>query len=231
MITIRRADERGHADHGWLDTYHTFSFADYYDPSNMGFRALRVINEDRVRGGRGFGTHGHRDMEIISYVLEGALGHRDSMGTDGVIRPGEVQRMSAGSGVMHSEMNASDKELVHFLQIWILPENNGITPGYEQKLFPDDEKRGKLRVVASPDAREGSVTIHQDVTLYTALLDDGQSVTHDFAPDRYGWVQIARGEAEVNGQLLKAGDGAAIEKESRVTISGTGAEVLLFDLN
>jgi quercetin 2,3-dioxygenase len=231
MITIRRADERGHADHGWLDTYHTFSFADYYDPAHMGFRALRVINEDRVRGGRGFGTHGHRDMEIISYVLEGALGHRDSMGTDGVIRPGEVQRMSAGTGVMHSEMNASYEETVHFLQIWILPESTGITPGYEQKLFPEEEKRGKLRVVASPDARDGSVMIHQDVTLYTTLLDDGQSVTHDFAPDRYGWVQVARGEAEVNGQKLRAGDGAAISGEPRVTLTGTGAEVLLFDLN
>ena len=231
MITIRRADERGHADHGWLDTYHTFSFADYYDPEHMGFRALRVINEDRVRGGRGFGTHGHRDMEIISYVLEGALGHRDSMGTDGVIRPGEVQRMSAGTDVMHSEMNASENETVHFLQIWILPERGGIAPSYEQKLFPDDEKRGRLRVVASPDAREESVKIHQDVTLYTTLLEAGQSVSHDFAPNRHGWVQIARGEAEVNGQPLKAGDGAAISGESRVTITGNGAEVLLFDLN
>jgi quercetin 2,3-dioxygenase len=231
MITIRRAGERGHADHGWLDTYHTFSFADYHDPAHMGFRALRVINEDRVHGGRGFGTHGHRDMEIISYVLEGALGHRDSMGTDGVIRPGEVQRMSAGTGVMHSEMNASYDQTVHFLQIWILPESTGITPGYEQKLFPEDEKRGKLRVVASPDARDGSVKIHQDVMLYTTLLEDGESVTHDFAPDRYGWVQVARGEAEVNGQKLSAGDGAAIAKESRVTLTGKGAEVLLFDLN
>lgn len=231
MITIRRADERGHADHGWLDTYHTFSFADYHDPAHMGFRALRVINEDRVRGGRGFGTHGHRDMEIISYVLEGALGHRDSTGTDGVLRPGEVQRMSAGTGVMHSEMNASYDETVHFLQIWILPERGGITPGYEQKKFEDDEKRGKLRVVASPDARDGSVKIHQDVTLYTTLLDDGQSVTHDFAPGRYGWVQIARGEAELNGQKLAAGDGAAIADESRITLRGQGAEVLLFDLN
>ena len=231
MITIRRAGERGHADHGWLDTYHTFSFADYHDPAHMGFRALRVINEDRVHAGRGFGTHGHRDMEIISYVLEGALGHRDSMGTDGVIRPGEVQRMSAGTGVMHSEMNASDTEPVHFLQIWIVPERGGIKPGYEQKKFEDDEKRGKLRVVASPNARDGSVKIHQDVTLYTTILDDGDSVTHDFAPNRYGWVQVARGEAEINGQKLKAGDGAAIANESSVTLTGSGAEVLLFDLN
>ncbi len=231
MIHVRKADERGHFDHGWLDTYHTFSFADYYDSEHMGFRALRVINEDRVRGGRGFGTHGHRDMEIISYVLEGALGHRDSMGTDGVIRPGEVQRMSAGTGVMHSEMNASERELVHFLQIWILPERNGIKPGYEQKNFGDDEKRGKLRVVASPDAREGSLKIHADVSLYTTLLGDGESVTHDFAQGRYGWVQVARGEAEVNGEKLNAGDGAAIANESRVTITGKDAEVLLFDLN
>lgn len=231
MITIRRADERGHADHGWLDTYHTFSFADYHDPAHMGFRALRVINEDRVRGGRGFGTHGHRDMEIISYVLDGALGHRDSMGTNGVIRPGEVQRMSAGTGVMHSEMNASEEELVHFLQIWILPERGGITPSYEQKRFDEDERRGRLRLVASPDAGDGSVKIHQDVRLYTTLLDDGDSVTHDYASGRYGWVQVARGEVELNGQTLKAGDGAAIADEARVTLTGKGAEVLLFDLN
>lgn len=231
MITIRRAGERGHADHGWLDTYHTFSFADYYDPAHIGFRALRVINEDRVRGGRGFGTHAHRDMEIISYVLEGALGHRDSIGTDGVIRPGEVQRMSAGTGVTHSEMNASDKELVHFLQIWILPERNGIAPEYEQKKLDDEERRGKLRLVASPDARDGSLKIHQDVEVYTTLLDEGQSVTHQYAPNRYGWVQVARGEVEVNGEILKAGDGASIADEPRVTITGKGAEVLLFDLN
>ena len=230
MITIRRAEERGHADHGWLDTYHTFSFADYHDPDKMGFRALRVINEDRVAPGRGFGTHGHRDMEIISYVLDGSLAHRDSMGTDGVIRPGEVQRMSAGTGVMHSEMNGSEKESVHFLQIWIVPERRNITPSYEQKAFSDDERRGTLRLVASPDAGDGSVKIHQDVRLYTALLD-GQPVTHDFASGRYGWVQVARGEAEVNGQRLKAGDGAAIADERSVTITGTGAEVLLFDLN
>ncbi|HEV7243274.1 MAG TPA: pirin family protein [Thermoanaerobaculia bacterium] len=231
MITIRRAEQRGHADHGWLDTYHTFSFADYHDPEHMGFRALRVINEDRVRGGRGFGTHGHRDMEIVSYVLEGALGHRDSMGTNGVIRPGEVQRMSAGTGVMHSEMNASEDELVHFLQIWILPERGGIAPSYEQKKFEDDERRGTLRLVASPDARDGSVKIHQDVEIYTSLLDDGQSVTHEYKPNRYGWVQVARGEVELNGQKLKAGDGAAISDEPRVTLTGKGAEVLLFDLN
>ncbi|HUR81644.1 MAG TPA: pirin family protein [Thermoanaerobaculia bacterium] len=222
MITIRRASERGHADHGWLDTYHTFSFADYHDPAHMGFRALRVINEDRVAAGGGFGTHGHRDMEIISYVLEGTLGHRDSMGTDGVIRPGEVQRMSAGTGVQHSEMNASDSEGVHFLQIWIIPERRNITPSYEQKKLDDDERRGALCLV--------DVKIHQDVRLYTALLD-GQSVTHEFASGRHGWVQVARGQAEVNGQKLAAGDGAAISGESSVTLTGAGAEVLLFDLN
>ncbi|HVE71746.1 MAG TPA: pirin family protein [Thermoanaerobaculia bacterium] len=230
MITIRRAEERGHADHGWLDTYHTFSFADYYDPEHMGFRALRVINEDRVAPGRGFGTHGHRDMEIISYVLEGALAHSDSMGTDGVIRPGEVQRMSAGSGVMHSEMNGSDSEGVHFLQIWIMPEQRSIAPSYEQKAIDDDQRRGALHLIAGREAGNGAVKIHQDVRLYTALLD-GQTVTHDFAEGRYGWVQVARGEAEVNGQRLKAGDGAAIADEPSVTLTGTGAEVLLFDLN
>ena len=230
MITIRRAEDRGHFDHGWLNTYHTFSFADYYDPNFMGFRDLRVINEDRVKPGVGFGTHGHRDMEIVSYVLEGTLAHRDSMGTGSLIRPGEVQRMSAGTGVTHSEKNPSDKEGVHFLQIWILPERHGITPGYEQKKFEDEERRGALRLVASPDGRDGSVTIHQDVAIYSSLLD-GAPVTHTFAPDRYGWVQVARGEVEINGQSLKAGDGAAIANESRVTITGKDAEVLLFDLN
>jgi redox-sensitive bicupin YhaK (pirin superfamily) len=231
MITIRRAADRGHADHGWLDTNHTFSFADYYDPNFMGFRSLRVINEDRVKAGVGFGTHAHRDMEIISYVLEGTLAHRDSMGTGSVIKPGEVQRMSAGRGVTHSEMNPSPDEGVHFLQIWIMPAERGIEPSYEQKKFEDSERRNTLRLVASPDASEGSVTIHQDVRLYATLLDDGASVTHEFQPDRYGWVQVTRGEVEVNGQKLQAGDGAAITAEGSVTISGHGAEVLLFDLN
>ncbi len=226
MIRVRKSDERGHFDHGWLDTYHTFSFADYHDPGFMGFRSLRVINEDRVQAGRGFGTHGHRDMEIISYVLEGALGHADSMGTGSVIRPGEVQRMSAGTGVMHSEKNASD-ELVHFLQIWILPERHGITPGYEQKAFPESEH---LQLVASQDGRDGSVTIHQDVDLYRTNLHDGASVTFDFLPNRYGWVQVTRGSMSLNGVALTAGDGAAIEQEPQVTIAGDG-EVLLFDLN
>jgi redox-sensitive bicupin YhaK (pirin superfamily) len=231
MITIRRAADRGHADHGWLDTNHTFSFADYYDPNFMGFRSLRVINEDRVKAGVGFGTHAHRDMEIISYVLEGTLAHRDSMGTGSVITPGEVQRMSAGRGVTHSEMNPSPDEGVHFLQIWIMPAERGIEPSYEQKKFEDSERRNTLRLVASPDASEGSVTIHQDVRLYATLLDDGASVTHEFQPDRYGWVQVTRGQVEVNGQKLQAGDGAAITAEGSVTISGHGAEVLLFDLN
>ena len=229
MITTRRADARGHFDHGWLNTYHTFSFADYHDPDFMGFRALRVINEDRVEAGQGFGTHGHRDMEIISYVLEGELGHADSMGTGSVIRPGEVQRMSAGTGVRHSEKNASGEE-VHFLQIWILPERHGITPGYEQKAFPASERDGRLRLVASHDGREGSLTIHQDVDLYTTTLRDGASIDFAFRPDRCGWVQVARGSVSLNGEKLNAGDGAAIEGESHITIAGDG-EVLLFDLN
>jgi redox-sensitive bicupin YhaK (pirin superfamily) len=228
MITIRKGGDRGHFDHGWLDTYHTFSFADYHDPANMGFRALRVINDDRVEAGRGFGTHGHRDMEIITYVLEGELSHQDSMGNGSIIRPGEVQRMSAGTGVMHSEKNASD-ELVHLLQIWILPERHGITPSYEQKVFPPAERDGRLRLVASHDGRDGSVTIHQDADLYTTTLRDGASVTQNLRPGRYGWVHVARGNVTVNGQPLAAGDGAAIEAEPRVTIAGDG-EVLLFDL-
>lgn len=231
MIEIRRAGDRGRFDHGWLDTRHTFSFADYYDPNFMGFRTLRVINEDRVQPGQGFGTHAHRDMEIISYVLEGALAHHDSMGNGGVIRPGEVQRMSAGTGVRHSEMNASDDELVHFLQIWIMPAERGIRPGYEQKRFDPSQLQGVLRLIAAPDGGDGSVTIHQDVKVYAALLDDGQRVSHDFGPDRFGWVQVARGEAEINGQKLAAGDGAAISAESSVILTGKGAEVLLFDLN
>jgi redox-sensitive bicupin YhaK (pirin superfamily) len=230
MITIRRAKDRGHANHGWLDTNHTFSFADYYDPNFMGFRSLRVINEDRVKAGVGFGTHAHRDMEIISYVLEGTLAHRDSMGTGSMIRPGDVQRMSAGSGVTHSEMNPSNDEGVHFLQIWIMPAEMGIKPSYEQKRFEDDERRDTLRLVASPDGREGTVTIHQDVRLYATLLD-GTSVTHAFDPKRFGWIQVTRGEVDINGQTLQAGDGAAISDEPSVTLTGRGAEALLFDLN
>jgi redox-sensitive bicupin YhaK (pirin superfamily) len=229
MITIRKRDERGHFDHGWLNTYHTFSFADYYDPEFMGFRTLRVINEDRVTPDTGFGTHAHRDMEIISYVLEGELAHLDSMGNGSIIRPGEVQRMSAGTGVTHSEKNPAS-EPVHFYQIWILPEQRGITPSYEQKRFDDEERRGKLRIVASPDGAEGSVTIHQDVRLYTALLNDGP-VTYEFAPNRYGWLQVAGGEVEIGGEKLKAGDGAAISGEKSISVSGRDAEILLFDLN
>ena len=231
MINIRKATDRGHFDHGWLNTYHTFSFADYYDPAFMGFRTLRVINEDRVRGGNGFGTHGHRDMEIISYVLEGALEHRDSMGTGSVIRPGDVQRMSAGTGVMHSEKNASQDELVHFYQIWILPEKGGIKPGYEQKRFEDNERSGKLRLVASHDGRDGSLSIHQDVALYTALLRDGSPIDYTLAPNRHAWLQVARGDVTLNGQKLSESDGVAISNESKLTIAGTNAEVLLFDLN
>jgi len=229
MINIRKAEERGHFDHGWLDTYHTFSFADYHDPKFMGFRDLRVINEDRVQAGRGFGTHGHRDMEIVTYVLDGELAHRDDMGTGSVIRPGEVQRMSAGTGVLHSEMNPSNQSPVHFLQIWILPERPGIAPGYEQKTFPIDERKGRLRLVASHDGRDGSLTVHQDVDVFTATLD-GKAVSHDFRPDRYGWLQVARGTVDLNGKKLRAGDGAAIEGERKVTLRGDG-EVLLFDLN
>lgn len=227
MIRIRRAEERGHFDHGWLDTYHTFSFADYYDPEHMGFRSLRVINEDRVKPGRGFGTHSHRDMEIITYVLAGELAHRDSMGTGSVIRPGEVQRMSAGSGVLHSEMNPSPVAPVHFLQIWILPERRGIEPSYEQKAFAREP--GKLQLVASSNGRDGSITIHQDANIFAATLD-GKSLTYDLRADRYAWLQVARGAMTVNGDELRAGDGAAIENERTITIDGDG-ELLLFDLD
>ena len=230
MMRIRKANERGHFDHGWLNTFHTFSFDAYHDPAFTGYRSLRVINEDRVAPGAGFGTHGHRDMEIISIVLEGALGHHDSMGTGSVIRPGDIQRMSAGSGVRHSEMNASDTDPVHFLQIWIIPERRGIAPEYEEKTFAESEREGRLRLVASHDGREGSLTIHQDVDLFVASVKDGAALTHAFREGRYGWLQVARGEVTVNGETLAAGDGAAIENERQVEISGKG-EVLLFDLN
>jgi len=230
MLTIRRSEERGHADHGWLDTHHTFSFADYYDPRHMGFGPLRVLNDDTVAGGGGFPPHGHRDMEIISYVLEGALQHKDSMGTGSVIRPGDVQRMSAGPGVTHSEFNASPTDPVHFLQIWILPRRSGLPSGYEQKNFPDAEKQGRLRLVASPDGVEGSVRIQQDTRMYATLVQAGQSVSHDLG-GRKGWLHVARGTAEVNGHSLKAGDGAAIQGEGQLTIgSRDSGEVLLFDL-
>jgi redox-sensitive bicupin YhaK (pirin superfamily) len=232
-MEIRRARERGHADHGWLDSWHTFSFADYHDPRHMGFRALRVINEDRVAPGGGFPRHPHRDMEIVSYVLEGALEHKDSLGTGSVIRPGDVQRMSAGTGVLHSEYNASKTEPVHFLQIWILPDRAGHAPGYEQKTFSDADKRGRLRLVASPDGADGSVTIHQDARIHATVLARGAGVEHALAPGRHAWVHVARGAAEVNGTPLAAGDAAALTNESALRLRGAGdgdAELLVFDL-
>jgi redox-sensitive bicupin YhaK (pirin superfamily) len=231
MLRIRKANERGHADHGWLNTYHTFSFASYYDPQQMGFRDLRVINEDRVQAGTGFPTHPHRDMEIISYVLEGALQHKDSMGNGSVIRPGEVQRMSAGTGITHSEFNHSQDDQVHFLQIWIQPDRDGVLPGYEQKFFPDEEKRGVLRLIASPDGRGGSVTIHQDVALYAALLEPGEEVVHAITAGRHVWLQVVWGSVLANGHRLDASDGAALSNEERLVVSAQEkAEVLLFDL-
>jgi hypothetical protein len=231
MFALRRAQERGHANHGWLNSYHTFSFANYYDPRHMGFSSLRVINDDTVAPGSGFGTHGHSDMEIISYVLHGALEHKDSMGNGSVIRPGDVQRMSAGTGVTHSEYNASDSEPVHFLQIWLLPEQDGLQPGYEQKTFSSEEKRGRLRLVGSRDGREGSVTIHQDVDLYATLLGDGDSVSHPLADGRKGWVQVAQGSAVLNDERLHPGDGVAIEGPATITLVGaSAAELLVFDM-
>ncbi len=231
MITVRQANERGHFDHGWLDTYHTFSFDRYYDSRHMGFRDLRVINEDRVAPGHGFPTHPHRDMEIITYVVEGALAHKDSMGTGSTIRPHEVQRMSAGTGVRHSEANPSEAEPVHLLQIWILPERGGLQPSYEQRKFPPEEKQNQLRLIASGQSGDGAVQIHQDVNLYASLLDAGQSVHHDFAPGRHGWVQVVRGEITANGTKLTSGDGAALSGEKQVEIKATSdAEFLLFDL-
>lgn len=231
MITLRPANERGHANHGWLDSYHTFSFASYYDPKHMGFQSLRVINEDRVQPGRGFGTHGHRDMEILTYVLEGALEHKDSLGTGAVIKPGEVQRMSAGTGIMHSEFNSSDNDLVHLLQIWITPNQQGLQPSYEQIAFPLEERLGKLRLIAAQDGRDGAVTIHQDVDLYAAVLKPGDQVSHELRPDRYAWLQVARGAATLNEHVLQAGDGVAVSEEKLLEISTESeAEVLLFDL-
>lgn len=232
MITVRPAAERGHFDHGWLNTYHSFSFADYYDPKHMGFRDLRVINEDWVAPGKGFGTHPHRDMEIITYILEGALEHRDSMGNGSVIRPGEVQRMSAGTGVTHSEFNASPNEWVHLLQIWILPNQQGIEPSYEQTLFPMEERRNRLRLIASPDGREGSVTIHQDVAVYASVLDQGKTVSFAFEQGRHGWIQVARGSLELNGTPLATSDGAALSDERSLTLTASeNAEFVLFYLN
>ena len=231
MIALRKSAERGFADHGWLKSFHTFSFAGYYDPRNMGFGSLRVINEDRVAPGQGFGNHPHRDMEIISYVLDGELEHKDSMGTGSVIRPGDVQRMSAGTGVFHSEYNPSQKNGVHFLQIWIEPAEVGIKPSYEQKFFGPEEKRGKLRLLASPDGRDGSVKVHQDAQLYAALVDGDETVTHRLAPGRKAYVHVARGAVTVNGQPLGSGDALKVQGESEVVIDqGDKAEVLLFDL-
>jgi redox-sensitive bicupin YhaK (pirin superfamily) len=233
MIRVRPASERGHANHGWLDTYHTFSFDTYHDPAHMGFRSLRVINEDLVAGGKGFPPHAHRDMEIVTYILEGALEHRDSMGNGGVIRPGEVQRMSAGTGVTHSEYNPSATESVHLLQIWIRPEARNLTPSYEQKKFDVAGRRGRLQLVASREARDGSVKIHQDASLYAAALAPGEKVRHKLAAGRHAWLQVARGAVMLNGQSLKAGDGAAVSDEPALDIAGDGSgesELLLFDL-
>ena len=234
MIQIRPAGERGHANYGWLDTYHTFSFSDYYDPRFMGFRSLRVINEDRVQPGYGFPTHPHRDMEIVTYVLEGSLEHKDSMGTGSVIQPGEVQKMSAGTGVRHSEFNHSKTEPVHLYQIWLLPEREGVKPMYEQKAIPADEKRGKLRVLASPKGGNGNgaVKLCQDAEIFATELGAGQSVEHELGAERYAWVQVVRGTVNVNGKELRAGDGAAIAQEAQLRITGAGenSEVLLFDL-
>ncbi len=231
MITIRKSQERGHFDHGWLNTYFTFSFADYYDPQHVHFRTLRVLNDDRVAADAGFPEHPHRDMEIVTYVLEGALEHRDNMGNGSVIRPGDVQYMSAGSGVTHSEFNASKTEPVHLLQIWMFPEKKGMKPAYDQKNFAREDKQGKLRLVASPDGREGSVTIRQDNELYATVLGAGESVRHDLKPKRHAFVQVARGSVKLSGTKLGEGDGAAISEEKTVELTGVqDAEVLLFDL-
>jgi len=231
VIEIRKSEDRGYADHGWLRSYHTFSFADYYDPAHMGFGHLRVINEDRIQPGTGFGTHGHRDMEIISYVLEGALAHKDSMGNGSAIVPGDVQRMSAGKGVLHSEFNHAKDGVTHFLQIWIEPNVTGIAPGYEQKHFDGASKRGRLRLVASPDGREGSVTIHQDAYVYAALLDGADRATHKLQPGRRAYLHVARGKLTANGQPLEAGDALKATNTPEITLEkGEGAEVLLFDL-
>jgi quercetin 2,3-dioxygenase len=231
MFEIRRANERGHANHGWLDSYHSFSFADYHDPKHVHFGALRVINEDRVAGGQGFGTHSHRDMEIFSYVLEGGLAHRDSMGNGSTIHPGDVQRMSAGTGVRHSEFNGSQTETAHFLQIWIIPDSEGDAPGYEEKHFDAAEKRGRLRLIAAPDGRDGAVRLGADARLYAGLIDGDERVEFDVPAGRRVYVHVARGTVTVNGEALVAGDAAKMEAVSKVTLDkGAGAEVILFDL-
>src|SRR5262245_28060841 len=231
MIRIRRAEERGHFDHGWLDTYHTFSFADYYDPEHMSFRALRVINEDRVEPGQGFGMHGHRDMEIVTYILEGALHHWDSLGGGAVLKPVELQRITAGTGVLHSEFNPSTTEPVHLYQIWLLPERKGLAPGYEQRSFPQAEKQGRWQLVASRTGRDGSLTVHQDVALYLASLPKGEELSYDLLPGRHVWLQVLHGSVTLNGLPLVAGDGAALSNEERLAVGATApAEVMLFDL-
>jgi redox-sensitive bicupin YhaK (pirin superfamily) len=231
MIRVHKAADRGHLNHGWLDTYHTFSFSGYYDPAHMGFRSLRVINDDRVSPGQGFGMHGHRDMEIVTYVLDGALEHRDSMGNGSIIQAGELQRMSAGTGVRHSEFNPSDREWVHLYQIWLLPAKNGLEPSYEELTLDEDQKRGRFRLVASPDGAEGGLTIHQDARLYLATLLPGQSVSHEIENGRAAWLQVLRGRLTSAGNNLSTGDGATITAERSVTVSATDpSEVLLFDL-
>lgn len=231
MIKIRKAEKRGHFDFRWLNTFHTFSFGDYYDPSFMGFRSLRVINEDFVHPGRGFPTHGHRDMEIITYILAGALEHRDSMGNGSIIRPGDVQRMTAGTGVTHSEANPSREASVHLLQIWILPARQGLEPGYEQKVFTEEQKRGRLCLIASEDGREDSVTIHQDASVYASVLSQDDEVSHQLKSGRHAWLQIAKGAVVLNGEALNQGDGAAISAEEKLVLTGReDSEVLLFDL-
>lgn len=231
MMLVRNSEARGHANHGWLDSHHTFSFGDYFDPSAMGFRSLRVINEDRVAPHSGFGAHPHRDMEIITYVLSGQLEHRDSMGSVGVLRAGEMQRMTAGTGVRHSEMNNSDQE-VHLLQIWILPERRGLTPDYEQKPLPLQERQGRFRLVVSPEGQDGSLKVNQDMRLYSTLLAQGESTHYTLAPGRHAWLQVARGAGTLNGVALKAGDGVAVSEESRLELSATEPlEALLFDLD
>ena len=232
MIRIRKAGERGHFDHGWLDTYHTFSFGAYYDPAHLGFRSLRVINDDRVQPGQGFGMHGHRDMEIVTYVLEGSLQHKDSMGNGSIIQAGQLQRMTAGTGVHHSEFNPSDSQSVHLYQIWLLPDRKGLKPGYQELALKEEERRGRFRVVASPDGVDGSLTIHQDARLYLASLLPGQAVTHEIAPGRAAWLQVLRGQVTLGSHALAAGDGAAVTDENSVTVEATDvAEVLLFNLS
>ena len=231
MITIRKSEDRGHLNYGWLDTYHTFSFDQYYDAAHTHFRTLRVINEDRVAAGKGFPTHSHRDMEIITYILSGSLEHRDSMGNGSVIRPGDVQRMTAGTGVAHSEFNPDESEPVHLLQIWIMPNARNLTPGYEQKFFSEEARQNTLRLIASPDGTDGSVKINQDARVYATIVEPDTKLTHDLKENRYAWLQVARGSVSVNDVELNQGDGAAIDREDNLSISARDrAEVLLFDL-